>query len=452
MTATGAFTVANITNSRSQEPFLRRPGILERLLASVMLFVFAFSLPTEWFVRVNQSSADTVEGGSPVTTLAFLLFFVIAILGFNGNWHVVSQVMKQEPLIGALVGLATLSTLWSVLLVETFTNAVVLIITYVVGIYLVARFRVEEILYLAGLALAVGLFANFAFIFVFQEFGLDSINVGTDGGSKWSGVFVTKNELGRIASLSFIVFAFLTRVRRSFFVWPVLCLLALIQVVASDSATSLGATGGIIGLAAVFLGFRGRKTLYGATAVAMVSVFSTITVLAATNLVVATGLLGKNSTFTGRLPLWENSFEYGIANRPWFGHGWLAFWGNDRVYFDVGIRANFKVPHAHNAFIDAWLYVGPLGAIILLAIFVRGLIWGARNIRAVPTAVGLAPIILISYSLIFSLTEAGVVRRDISFVLFIVACTTAAKNKGVRRPFRSSQDPSTAEQHANTAI
>ncbi len=408
-----------------------------------MLFVFAFSLPTEWFVRVNQSSAGTVEGGSPLTTLVFLSFLVVAILGFNGNWFVALQVAKQEPLIGVLVGMATLSTLWSVLLIETFSAAIVLIITYVVGIYLTTRFRVEEVLYLAGLALAVGLFANFAFIFVFQEFGLDSINVGTDGGSKWSGVFVTKNELGRIASLSVVVFGFVARMRRSFFLWPFLGLLALVQVVASDSATSLGATFGLIALGAVFLGFRGRKTLYGATGVAMVSVFSTLTVLAATNLVVATGLLGKNSSFTGRLPLWQDSFTYGIANHPWLGHGWLAFWGNDRVSFEVAIRANFSVPHAHNAFIDAWLYLGPIGAILLLAIFVRGLIWGARNIRATPTAVGLAPIILISYSLIFSLTEAGVVRRDISFVLFIVACSTAAKNKGVRRPF-AAEEPTLA--------
>lgn len=449
--ATSTITVADITDAPSQGPFLRRPGLAERIAAATMIFIFAFSLPNEWFIRVNQSSAGTVEGGSPITTAVFLLFFGFAVLAFNGNWHVAMSVAGREPLIPALVGLAMLSTVWSVQISETFTTGVVLIITYVVGIYLVSRFRVEEILYLAGLAFAVGMFCNYAFIFVFQEFGLDTINVGTDGGSKWSGVFVTKNELGRIASLSFIVFGFLARVRRSFVFWPMLGLLAGIQVVASDSATSLGATGGLIGLVAVFLGFRGRKTLYGATAVAMVSMFSTITLLAATNLAVATGLLGKNSTFTGRLPLWENTISYGIANRPWLGHGWLAFWGNDRVYFDVALRSNFTIPHAHNAFIDAWVYVGPLGAVLLVAIYLRGLIWGARNIRAVPTAVGLAPIILISYGLIFSLTEAGVVRRDISFVLFVVACTTAAKNKGVPQPF-VPEDDETTDTRANSAF
>jgi len=258
--------------------------------------------------------------------------------------------------------------------------------------------------------------------------------VGTDGGSKWSGVFVTKNELGRIASLSALIFAFNARIRRSFLFWPTCTVLALVQVIASDSATSLGATGGIIALLVVFLGFRGRKTLYGATAVAMTTVFSMLTLLAATNLAVATGLLGKSSNFTGRLPLWINSWNYGVAERPWTGYGWLAYW-TENESFDVRVRSNFVVPHAHNAFLDAWLYVGPIGAIVLFAIFIRGFVWGARNIRAVPTAIGLVPILLISYAFIFSLTEAGVVRRDISFIMFVFAIITAAKQKGARRPW-----------------
>ncbi len=424
-------TVQDITDAPAQQPFLRRPGAVERILSGVMVFVFAFSIPTEWFVRVGGSSANAVQGGSPLATLVFLTFLGLAALGMNGNWHILAAAAAREPLLPALVGLIGLSTVWSGNIIETFTTFVVIAISLLVGYYFAIRYRIEEILYIAGVAFAAGLFVNYVFIFVFQDFGLDTINVGTDGGSKWSGVFVTKNELGRIASLSLIIFAFLSRVRRSFIVWPVLAVLAGVQVVASDSATSLGATAGVIALTVVFLGFRGRKTLYGATAITMISVFSVLTTLAATNLVVATGLLGKNSTFTGRLPLWVNSWRFGITERFWTGHGWFAFWGED-VSFPVAVRSNFSVPHAHNAFIDAWLYAGPIAAALLVAIFIRGLVWGARNIRAVPTAAGLVPVLLIAYGLIFSLTEAGVVRRDISFVFFVLAVVTAAKNKGKR--------------------
>ena len=439
-------TIDDIADARPQVLFLRRPGMIERIIAGVMIFVFAFSLPTEWFIRVGTSSAGTVQGGSPLVTLVFLSFLGIVALGLNGNWNVLRSAFGREPLIPALVGIIGLSAIWSTSPIETFTAFVVITITMLVGYYLAIRFDLAEAMYITGIAFAVGLFANYTFIFIFQEFGLDTINVGTDGGSKWSGVFVTKNELGRIASLSMIVFGFLARIRRSFVVWPALTLLAAVQVIASDSATALGASGGVVTLTAVFLGFRGRKTLYGATAVAMTSIFSVLTILAATNLAAATGLLGKDANFTGRLPLWIDSWSIGIADRFWFGYGWLAYWEHD-LSFPVRIRANFTVPHAHNAFIDAWLYGGPIAAIILAALFLRGLVWGARNIRTVPETVGLLPVVLIAYGFIFSLSEAGVVRRDISFVLFVLALVTAAKNKGKRVRWVKT-DAENSAQHA----
>ena len=433
-------TVTSVTTPTSTEPFVRAPGMLERIVAIGMLFVFAFALPIDWFVRVGGSSAGTVQGGSPLTTLTFLSFLGVVWLAFNGNWHLLTAAAAREPLLTALIGLAGISVLWSVNLVETLSTAVVMTITLLVGFYFAVRYRIGEVISMASIAMAVGVVSNYVFIFVFQDFGLDTINVGTDGGAKWSGVFVTKNELGRIASLSAMIFAFNAVQRRSFFIWPLWTLLALIQVLASDSATSLGATGGVIALTAVFLGFRGRKTLYGATAVAMVSIFSALTILAATNLAAATGLLGKDSTFTGRLPLWQNSFEFGIAERPWLGYGWIGFWTDEVSRFEVVVRSNFAVPHAHNAFIDAWLFIGPIGAILLAAIYGRGLIWGARNIRAVSGAAGLFPILMISYGFIFSLTEVGVIRRDISLVLFVVAIVQAASNKGEKVPYMVRKD------------
>ena len=430
-----AVTVAEVTTPTTSEPFVRGPSMSERAVAVFMIFTFAFALPIDWFTRVGSSSAGAVQGGGPLTTITFLSFLGVVWLSFNGNWHLFRAAAAREPLLAALIGVAGLSILWSVNIIETLSNTVVMSITVSVGFYFAVRYRIREVLFLTGIALACGVVSNYAFIFLFQEFGLDTINVGTDGGAKWSGVFVTKNELGRIASLSAMIFAFVAVQRRSFFVWPAWMLLALIQVLASDSATSLGATAGIIGLALVFLGFRGRKTLYGATAVAMVSLFSALTTLAATNLVVATGLLGKNSTFTGRAPIWQNSFRFAIAERPWFGYGWSAFWADPVSRFDVTIRSNFNLPHAHNAFIDAWLFVGPIGALLLIGIYGRGLVWGARNIRVVSGAAGLFPIMMISYGLIFSLTEAGVIRRDISFVLFVVAVVQAAANKGKKQPF-----------------
>ena len=421
-------TTQNITSAA----FLRPPGKVERILVVVMLFTYSFSLPNEWFIVLSDAEAT----GGPLVQATFLGFFGIAVLGINGNWHVAAHAAAREPLIPALLGFAALSTLWSSEIGLTFTTVAVLGITYVVGIYIVLRFSIEEFLFLLGLALAAGIFVNFVMIFVFPSSGLQNTGASFEAAinDAWSGVFRSRNTLARFAVLSFVTFSMNARLRRSFFIWPALAVRAVIQVIGTGSATSLGALLAVIGLSVVLLGFRGRKNLYGATAIAMFTIFSAVTTVAALNVEAATALVGRDSTFTGRLPLWQASINYGIVERPWLGHGWGAFWAANNS-FQVQIRSNFNVPHAHNAFVDTWLFLGPVGSALLVAIYARGLFWAARNIRRNPTITGLFPAIAISLSVLYSLSESGFVNRSSAFILLVVASTIAAQNKGVQQPF-----------------
>jgi exopolysaccharide production protein ExoQ len=418
-----------VTSVSVPTAFLRRPGSVERVVVVLILFIYSFSLPMDWFLIRGD---DTVQGG-PITQLTFLAFLGIALLGLNGNWRIALAAAGREPLMPLFLGFAVATSLWSNLPGTTFSTAIVLCFTYVIAIYLAVRFSLEEIIYLAGIALAMGIVLNFAFIFVFPESGV-TVTTGDDS-AKWTGVFKSKNSLGRIATISALLFVMNARLRRSWLIWPALAMLAALQVLGSASATSLAGIVGVAGLWIGFLGFRGRKTLYGASVVMMATVFTTITIAAATNLAGATALVGREATFTGRLPLWQDSIRYGISERFWSGHGWAAFWTGGGADFEVLIRARFVAPHAHNAFIDAWLQGGPLPAIALTLIYGRGLFWSARNIRANPTAAGMFPALVISLGLIFSLTESGYVSRTSLFILLVVGLTHAAGNKGVQRPF-----------------
>lgn len=432
MTAT---TTATATPAHVEAVFLRRPGKVERAAVVLIFFIYSFSLPNEWFIADRN---EEISGG-PITQLTFLAFFGIAVLGLNGNWRIAGAAAAREPLIPALLGIAVLSTLWSGIPGTTLSNSAVLCFTYIIAIYLTVRFSLSEVLYLAGIAFAMGIALNYFFIFALPDTGV-SITSG-DTFAKWTGVFKSKNTLGRIAVLSALVFAMNSRLRRSFFVWPTLVLLAAVQVLGSGSATSLAGLAAVAAFWVGFLGFRARKTLYGATVVMMVTAFSIITVTAATNLGGATALVGRDASFTGRLPLWQDSIEFGIMERLWLGHGWGAFWTGGGADFEVLLRANFIAPHAHNAFIDAWLQGGPLAAIALTLIYVRGLFWSARNIRADKTVAGLFPALIISLGVIFSLTESGYVNRTSMFILLIVGVTHAAGNKGVVQPFKKPEAP-----------
>jgi O-antigen ligase len=351
-----------------------------------------------------------------------------------GNWQIVLGAAKREPLLPALLAVAMLSSLWSFEPAQTFQVSLVLFVTYLTGLYFVIRYSIREILAMSSWVLLACLLASFLLIFGFPE-GVSPIG-------DWTGVFSSRNSLARLAVVSALVFVLHARQSKSQFFWFACAGLCVTQVLGSGSATSLGALGGLAFLTIGMRGFRGRKTLYGATAMMMAATFTALVIITASNFEFALGLLDRETTITGRLPLWQNSFRFGILREPWLGHGWSAFWndgaGRD---FEIVLRSRFTPPHAHNAFVDAWLYAGPLAVGLLFAIYCRGLYWGARAVRASPTPSGLFQPLMISAAVIYSLSETGFIGRSILFILLVVAVTAAGEHKGTPQPFDLAVSP-----------
>jgi O-antigen ligase len=75
------------------------------------------------------------------------------------------------------------------------------------------------------------------------------------------------------------------------------------------------------------------------------------------------GLIGRNESLTGRIPLWEAIFPF-IQKRFWLGYGFgEAFWKND-IYTQVVWKAIiWEAPYAHNGFIEAFLDTGIVGLV-----------------------------------------------------------------------------------------
>ena len=252
--------------------FLSRPGFRERSLVLLALFLYAWGTPPEWLVFASGGQAES----SLLTQALFLMLLVHTVVCLNGNWHVVLRAVKAEPLMAWFVGLALVSAVWSTVPVATFQDGVVLIIAYTTAMHLVVRFELRETVRMLATVFAIGAVLNFGFIAAFESLNSFnfSVSAGNDGG--WSGITAQKNTLGRAAALGFVVCATQARVSRSWFIWPSFALLNLILVLGSRSSTSLGAAAGVSLLAVVFLGFRGRKTLYGATLFSMFIVLSLI--------------------------------------------------------------------------------------------------------------------------------------------------------------------------------
>src|SRR5262249_41875016 len=144
------------------------------------------------------------------------------------------QVAVRNKLVLAVAGWAALSVLWSDATGLTLRRSLALALTTLLGLFVAARYDRSQILDLVSWVLAVVLVGSVAVALLKPAYGLDHLR-----GGAWRGLFDTKNELGRIATLTAVVWLLRTLARpRSAFSWCVLAF-ALVAIDRSQSRTSL---------------------------------------------------------------------------------------------------------------------------------------------------------------------------------------------------------------------
>lgn len=134
-------------------------------------------------------------------------------------------------------------------------------------------------------------------------------------------------------------------------------------------------------------------------------------------------LLGREDattyTLTGRIPVWKECLSY-IAERPFLGHGYNAFWTPEHVR-DISDRAHWDyagVPWALNGYIDLVLSVGLVGAsayILVLALAIKRSI--ALYKRSNSTGYGFAYAMFVFFLLVMFLEG---IAFDAGIATFIV--------------------------------
>ena len=88
------------------------------------------------------------------------------------------------------------------------------------------------------------------------------------------------------------------------------------------------------------------------------------------------GRTEQQNTLSGRLPIWEALVPH-IAERPWVGHGYGAFWTAarvDAVSTDVG----WALSASHSAWFESAAEAGVVGVGLLAAVFLLGALRSAR--------------------------------------------------------------------------
>ncbi|CAN5206160.1 hypothetical protein BH09ACT1_BH09ACT1_02210 [soil metagenome] len=361
------------------------------------------------------------------------------------------------PLL-AFFAFCLVSITWSDYPLYTTLGAFVQLITAAAGISIAITLSWGELLVALGWALRLILGFSFVFEFIVSVFIRHPIfpvwvvpddpehpaallywsrNLLFDG-AKIQGIVGNSSLLAMAALLALITFAiqFASRSVNRFWggFW---ILVSLLTIAITRSATIFAGLAVVIAVAAIVLlvrranSPRGRALIYGVLVIVLAAFVVAGTIFRTPLL----GLLGKTSTLTGRVGIWEAVIRY-AHERPAFGWGWLGYWIPWIEPFkslDV-VRGGVQVLHAHDAWLDVWLQVGIVGLVIFIiwtfSTLARSWLIAKDRIITEPNTLGkyswvsLLPLLMFSAQLIQSIAESRMLLEGGLMLLVIWSVKT----------------------------
>lgn len=369
-----------------------------------------------------EEPTDLIEG-SPTDRVGYIIFIVtgLVVLWRRGiNW---ARVFESNRWLFLMYAFWCASILWSDYSIVSFKRLIKDIGHLIMVLIIFSEKNPKQALQ-SVLARFVYIVIPLSVLFVkyFPDLGRfynrwtwENVYVGVTGG---------KNELGAIVLISglFLVWDFFERRALVKYKMGKIDLIgrALLLVMSiwllnmADSTTSL-----ICLFLGVIIFIYLRKSLQHFR-VANLAIFCLMLLVAffLDDLKMLLGMLGKNTTLTGRTNLWEDLLK--IAINPLIGTGYQSFWLSPTI----GELWKIYVYHpnqAHNAYLETYLNGGLIGVILLIATIISTII----KLKRVALLGSIMAIFFYSFflvTLLYGWTEAIFNRMSPIWFLFLIAC------------------------------
>jgi exopolysaccharide production protein ExoQ len=301
------------------------------------------------------------QGETPILRLIWLPVYAVTAGLIVFRFEKIIRAWPAWLMVGGLVGLAYVSQYWSIDPGVTDRRVIALAINSAFAVYLGAVFRdaaLPRVLMHTCLVMAVG---SLIMVFAFPRIGVHQY----DNAGLWRGLWYEKNQMGLVmvvgavsAAASLAADHLAGNGRKP---WVALLTFALttLLVVATQSKTSLLCW--MLGVGMV----GGWWTLkQGGAAVTVAAVWLGVVIAAVgtwfwnTDSAAILEALGKDPSLTGRTLIWEALMRK-VAERPWTGYGFSAFWGVDSIPArEIRLETQWPVPSAHNGWIDLLVQLG----------------------------------------------------------------------------------------------
>lgn len=385
------------------------------VLFALLYFVGAFS-PSD----VGENMASRQWQFDRISYFAQIIVFAVLALLLFVRWQAISRGLRHAFWPLAICAFAILSAGWSEDPFFTVRRAIVLLATTVFAVYFGSWFDWDTQIQIFEWLFLVSIVGSVLMIVLAPQFGVShDMHMGA-----LKGMFSHKNLLGRQMALGILTVVIGKPLGMPRWLRVASVLAAFPLLVLAHSAGALLSLVIVIGaymmLSIPRPAYRSSPPLWlGLLPLLLVGGFLVIT-----NAGTVLSLLGRDSSLTGRVPLWV-AIEHAISRRFWLGYGYALFWVRQTGSLQEVVATGWNALSAQNGYLDLALDLGMAGVGLFLCSLVSAVRHGLHALRSKDIRTPSWPLLFILFFAVQNIHESDLLRLGTFMWVPFVATSVA---------------------------
>jgi exopolysaccharide production protein ExoQ len=363
------------------------------------------------------------------------LIMMLYLMGKQNLFKNYLLTWSKEPVLIIFILFSLASVFWSDMWTVTLHRSLVFTFASVVAVFLGLRYSINDFLRALYWFGAVVIIASFLMALMAPGVGTD-FKYNYNGA--WRGVFWQKNQLGNIGAILNFIFLFRffslkfnkTPSKKVFA--AALYFLSLAEIYFAHSASGYVIVLSLhLSYGSAFVWLKIKNFLrpihyYIIMAVVLVGIIGIFI-----NLGFILSLLNKETTFTGRVPLWTGLLRNIFPLNPWFGKGFGTIWADPIFRIQAQHLAGWDdYPSiGDNGFLDILLNIGVVGLVLFLFNYIKAWVVSVRFFLQELSLEGFFPFIFMIYTFFANLTFSLFMELEVFIWMIIVALMVITTQK-----------------------